>query len=65
MVLHSGNPETQRGLQVAPSHTDRGLLSTAVLLLPGVSSGTSVLLHRGLLDAWAGGENLHQAQDTF
>lgn len=51
MVLHSGNPKTQRGLQVARSHTDKGLLSTAVLLLPAVSSGTGVLLHRGLLDA--------------
>lgn len=53
VIPHAVNPGDSK---VVPSHTD----------FPHHQQvAPESLLHRGLPDTWAGGETLHQAQDTF
>lgn len=59
----SGNSDSERGGGCPRSHSGGARVWES--RLPPSASGANFLLHRGLPDARAGGQSLHQVQGTF
>lgn len=63
--LRDGNSDAMSASCETQTHRWRATKGGGLDPSPSASGAHIPLLHRGLPDAWAGGERLHQAQGTF